>query len=157
MDFSYNSALWQALILYLESKAVGLSEASKPIKFSYFSDIHTPNQSPQGAVFLNSIDLDPTGMLDPQTSLDISFSIRLIVSFTEESISNFLILADWQSWLAQKLNDLRANGLTGTYRQKALRAAFIGCDLNMVTISLNANQDNGFQGIISTKLSWEKD
>jgi len=157
MDFSYNSALWQALILYLESKAVGLAEASKPIKFSYFSDIHTPNQSPQGAVFLNSIDLDPVGMLDPQTSLDISFSIRLIVSFTEESISNFLVLADWQSWLAQRLNDLRTNGLTGNYRQKTLKAAFQGCDLNMVTISLNTNQDNGFQGIISTKLSWEKD
>lgn len=134
-----------------------MAEASKPIKFSYFSDIHTPNQSPQGAVFLNSIDLDPVGMLDPQTSLDISFSIRLIVSFTEESISNFLVLADWQSWLAQRLNDLRANGLTGTYRQKTLKAAFQGCDLNMVTISLNTNQDNGFQGIISTKLSWQKD
>jgi hypothetical protein len=157
MDFSYNSALWQALILYLESKAVGLSEASKPIKFSYFSDIHTPNQSPQGAVFLNSIDLDPVGMLDPQTSLGISFSIRLIVSFTEESLSNFLVLADWQSWLAKRLNDLRTNGLAGTYRQKTLKAAFQGCDLNVVTISLNANQDNGFQGIISTKLSWQKD
>ena len=96
-------------------------------------------------------------MLDPQTSLDIIFSIRLIVSFTEETIANFLVLADYQLWLAQQLNDLRANGLTGTYRQKALNAAFQGCDLNMVTISLNTNQDNGFQGIISTKLSWQKD
>lgn len=96
-------------------------------------------------------------MLDPQTSLDITFSIRLIISFTEESISNFCILGDWQSWLAQRLNDLRANGITGTYREKPLRAAFQGCDLNMVTISLNTNQDNGFQGIISTKLSWQRD
>ena len=96
-------------------------------------------------------------MLDPQTSLGISFSIRLIVSFTEESLSNFLVLADWQSWLAKRLNDLRTNGLAGTYRQKTLKAAFQGCDLNVVTISLNANQDNGFQGIISTKLSWQKD
>ena len=129
----------------------------KPISFSYFSDIHTPNQSPQGAVFLNTIERKPIGQLDAQTNLELSFSIRLLISFSQESIDNFLVLGDWQAWLISRLNYLRAMGKTGVYRGISLSVAFIGCELYPVNIALNVNQDNGFTGIISTKLTWETD
>ena len=157
MGTSYESALWQALILYLEAQAVGLSTPDKPVTFAYFSDIHTPNQSPQGAIFLNTIERSPIGQLDYQSKLAVSFSIRLLVSFNQESIDNFLVLADLQSWLTRELNDLRSVGRTGVFRDQILSEAFIGCELYPVNIALNVNQDKGFTGIISTKLTWETD
>jgi hypothetical protein len=65
-------------------------------------------------------------------------------------------LADWQAWLGDQLNQIRANGILFTYQEKEFKA-LTGCEIGEINLGLSRNQDKGFQGIISTKLKWESE
>ncbi len=153
---SVKGAILEGLKDVLETACSPYKDTAKngDILWNHYTDIHSPDQNPLGAIWIGRVSsVNSTVLTRVDETLEIS--LRLLVSESNDEVLRFSLL-DWQELLTKTIfQNIKANGISGLYRDINLKRVLVGWSLTTNEIIPYINQDSGGTGGLNFVYSWK--
>lgn len=107
INSSIFSNYYKSLVDFLDEQIKTIDSASS---FTYYSDIHSPGDSPKGLVFPTEyVDQTPNCHQTKPLPFEVNYGIRLMISGSDEA--TIATAQDWAYWLQCLLIQIKEDGI----------------------------------------------